>query len=156
MRLLGDAWDGAGGEDGKAGGGGGDGERKGSEGSTSFVEMMKRLDDRGLHERKIGEETVNSQWSRVRYMELGHRDLIFEVGERYCVGFDGREVDARDTTTTQGNGQEERQELGVDGPGDGQGANDAKDGVKWRRRVYRRSLEDVEDIAIWRMAGTEL
>lgn len=48
----------------------------------TFVNKMRELDEKGMHEEKIGEETVNQQWSRLRYMELGADDMIFEVGNR--------------------------------------------------------------------------
>jgi len=56
---------------------------------------MRDLDEKGMHEQKIGEETVNQQWSRLRYMELGADDMIFEVGKRELV----EQVDGGVTTT---------------------------------------------------------
>ncbi|KAK4695806.1 hypothetical protein P7C71_g2016, partial [Lecanoromycetidae sp. Uapishka_2] len=48
----------------------------------SFVNKMRELDELGRHEEKIGESTVNSEWSQLRWMELGADDMIFEVGKR--------------------------------------------------------------------------
>lgn len=62
---------------------------------TTFVNKMRDLDEKGMHEQKIGEETVNQQWSRLRYMELGADDMIFEVGKRELV----EQVDGGVTTT---------------------------------------------------------
>lgn len=52
---------------------------------ATFVNQMRDLDKFGLHEDKIGEETVNNEWSRLRYMELGADDMIFEVGNRILI-----------------------------------------------------------------------
>ena len=49
---------------------------------ATFVNQMRELDEQGLHEKKIGEETVNQQWSRLRFIEVGAEDLIFEIGKR--------------------------------------------------------------------------
>lgn len=48
----------------------------------TFVNKMRELDEGGIHERKIGEETVNREWSKLKYMEVGAEDMIFEVGPR--------------------------------------------------------------------------
>ena len=48
----------------------------------TFLNQMREMDERGVHEQKIGEETRNREWSKLRYMELGGEDLIFEIGGR--------------------------------------------------------------------------
>lgn len=48
----------------------------------TFVNKMRELDEMGVHEEKIGEETVNREWSKLRWMELGADDMIFEIGKR--------------------------------------------------------------------------
>ena len=48
----------------------------------TFLNQMREMDERGVHEQKIGEETRNRQWSKLRYIELGADDLIFEIGGR--------------------------------------------------------------------------
>ena len=68
----------------------------GEGGDGNFVEMMRDLDSRGLHAEKIGQETVNREWSKLRFIELGASDLIFEVSGRYrvedAVDGEGKEV----------------------------------------------------------------
>ncbi|KAF6222336.1 hypothetical protein HO133_001422 [Letharia lupina] len=49
---------------------------------TSFVNKMREMDDRGMHEKKLSEETAKWNLSKLQYMELGGEDLIFEVGKR--------------------------------------------------------------------------
>lgn len=53
----------------------------------AFATKMRELDT-GLHEQKIGEETVNREWSRLQWMELGGDDLIFCIGPRYLHAVD--------------------------------------------------------------------
>ena len=48
----------------------------------TFLNQMREMDERGMHEQKIGEETRNTEWSKLRYIELGADDLIFEIGRR--------------------------------------------------------------------------
>ena len=48
----------------------------------TFLNQMRELDERGVHEQKIGEETRNWELSKLRYLELGADDLIFEIGRR--------------------------------------------------------------------------
>ena len=93
-----------------------------------FTEKMRELDARGLHAEKIGEECVNSEWSRLRYMELGGSDLIFEVGPRYTI---------EDHEPRRDGEQKERKEVR-------------------RRCVTRPTLEEVGDIEIWRMASGQI
>ncbi len=62
---------------------------------ASFVNKMREMDDLGIHEEKIGEETVNGQWSKLSWMELGADDLIFEVGKRESGKRELRERDGR-------------------------------------------------------------
>lgn len=54
----------------------------------TFVNKMREMDD-GQHEEKIGEDSVNTQWLSLRWMELGHSDLIFEITGKYLVREDG-------------------------------------------------------------------
>lgn len=54
---------------------------------TSFVNQMREMDDRGMHEKKLSEESANWNLSKLQYMELGADDLIFEIGKR-----DGRKA----------------------------------------------------------------
>ena len=49
---------------------------------TSFVNQMREIDDRGLHEKKLSEESAKWDSSKLQYMELGTDDLIFEIGKR--------------------------------------------------------------------------
>ncbi|KAL9130442.1 MAG: hypothetical protein Q9217_001365 [Psora testacea] len=55
----------------------------GEEGGGKFVAAMRELDSAGSHMEKIGQETVNREWSKLRFMELGASDMIFEIGTRY-------------------------------------------------------------------------
>ena len=65
----------------------------------TFAEKMRELDNNGLHENKIGEQSANSEWSLVRWMELGRDDCIFELGSRYAyVNEDGTTVPRRAVT----------------------------------------------------------
>ena len=78
--------------------------REGHAGASGgrFQDKMRELDAKGLHMEKIGEETVNDQWSSMRYMDLGGPDMIFEIGKKFVVegtkGADGREVRRREVT----------------------------------------------------------
>lgn len=56
----------------------------------TFVNKMREMDEWGIHEEKIGEETVNRDWSKLRWMELGADDLIFEIGKRIPMETGGR------------------------------------------------------------------
>lgn len=49
---------------------------------TTFVTKMREMDDRGMHEKRLSEETAKWNLSTLRYMELGGDDLIFEIGKR--------------------------------------------------------------------------
>jgi len=100
----------------------------------SFVNMMREMDEKGTHEEKIGEDTANQEWSRLRYMELGAEDLIFEIGKREVVG-------------------EYRSEGGW-GKCGGSGGGGKKS--VWRRAVKKRGWEAVRDIEIWRMDSLDL
>ena len=40
------------------------------------------MDERGVHEIKISEETAKFSWSKLQYMELGGDDLIFKIGNQ--------------------------------------------------------------------------
>lgn len=51
----------------------------------TFINKMREIDGKGLHERKISEETCSRESSRLKYMELGADDIIFEVGKRELV-----------------------------------------------------------------------
>ena len=48
---------------------------------SSFVNRMREMDDRGMHEKRLSEETAKWNLSKLQYMELGAEDLIFEVGK---------------------------------------------------------------------------
>ena len=48
----------------------------------NFMEKMRELDERGLHEKKLSEETAKWSWSKLQYMELGGDDLIFKIGNQ--------------------------------------------------------------------------
>lgn len=48
----------------------------------SFMEKMRELDERGMHEKKLSEETAKWSWSKLQYMELGGDDLIFKIGNQ--------------------------------------------------------------------------
>ncbi|KAL6721737.1 hypothetical protein ACLMJK_000842 [Lecanora helva] len=102
-----------------------------------FVNTMREYDERGLHEAKMGEETVSEEWSRLRYAELGAEDMIFELGKRRLV--DGRDVRKIVHDPCQANG-----EVGEKGE------------RAWRRPVFRRSLESVKHIDIWKMDSLDL
>ena len=66
------------------------------ESSRKFVETMRELDSSGIHIEKIGQETVNREWSKLRYLELGASDMIYEIGGRYklddVLDSEGKEV----------------------------------------------------------------
>ncbi|CAD6568180.1 MAG: hypothetical protein ASARMPRED_001438 [Alectoria sarmentosa] len=49
---------------------------------ASFVNKMRELDESGLHEKKLSEETVKWNSSKLQYMEVGGKDLIFEIDRR--------------------------------------------------------------------------
>ena len=49
---------------------------------TTFVNKMREMDERGMHEKRLSEETARWNLSKLRYMELGGEDLIFEIGKR--------------------------------------------------------------------------
>ena len=93
------------------------------EGPGTFLETMRDLDNRGIHEEKIAIETVNREWSKLRYMELGARDIMFEVGGRYLV---------------------ERTE-------DMERIGDEADKEVWKREVRRLGMDEVGEIDIWKM-----
>lgn len=48
----------------------------------SFVNKMREIDDRGMHEKRLADETAKWNLSKLQYMELGAEDLIFEIGKR--------------------------------------------------------------------------
>lgn len=48
----------------------------------NFMERMREMDERGVHEIKISEETAKFSWSKLQYMELGGDDLIFKIGNQ--------------------------------------------------------------------------
>jgi len=64
----------------------------GSPDDPTFADKMRELDELGIHEEKIGEETVNREWSKMRFIELGAEDLIFEIGKREPREIDGKTV----------------------------------------------------------------
>ena len=97
----------------------------------TFTQKMRELDAKGLHAEKIGEECVNSEWSRIKYMELGGSDLIFEVGERYKIEDDDSPVEMDAEAEVEVEGVEKKE--------------------SWRRRVRRPTLEEVGHIEIWWM-----
>ena len=84
-----------------------------------FTAKMRELDSQPTHVERLGEELMNSQWCRIKYIELGGSDLIFEIGRGYKVDDSGN-------------------------PG------------VWRRRVKKRTLEEVKDIDIWRMESGDI
>ncbi len=49
---------------------------------SGFVNKMRELDDRGMHEKRLSEETARWNLTKLRYIELGGEDLIFEIGKR--------------------------------------------------------------------------
>ncbi|KAL2048279.1 hypothetical protein N7G274_000190 [Stereocaulon virgatum] len=55
----------------------------------TFVNQMRELEEQGVHEKKIAEETVNQQRSALRFIEIGAEDLIFEIGARAPVEKEG-------------------------------------------------------------------
>ena len=54
----------------------------GSPDDASFTNKMRELDEVGQHEEKIGEAAVNQERSKLKYIELGTPDLIFEIGKK--------------------------------------------------------------------------
>ena len=46
---------------------------------AGFVTKMREMDDRGMHVKKLSEETAKWNLSKLRYMELGGDDLIFGI-----------------------------------------------------------------------------
>ena len=49
---------------------------------TTFVETMREADEKGVHEKKLSEETAKWSSSKLKYMEIGGDDLIFKIGKR--------------------------------------------------------------------------
>lgn len=100
----------------------------------AFTLTMKDLEAQGHHRKRIAEETANSRWSQLRYLELGTDDLIYEVGSQELFDECGNELG----------------EAMSNPRGDGN--------VKsvWRRSVTKRRLEDVIHIDIWRMDSLDL
>ena len=99
----------------------------------AFVHTMREYDEKGMHTEKIGQETVNAEWSRLKYIELGADDMIFELGERKLVyGHDSDCVD------------------------DACPASGGKRNPIWRRFVKRRKGESLKHIDIWKMDSLEL
>ena len=49
---------------------------------SSFVNKMREIDDQGMHEKLLSEETTKWNFSKVQYIELGAEDLIFEIGKK--------------------------------------------------------------------------
>ena len=47
----------------------------------TFVNKMREMDDRGMHEKRLSEETAKWNLSKLQYMELGGEDLIFSIGK---------------------------------------------------------------------------
>ena len=92
----------------------------------TFLDKMREIDAMGLHVAKIGKETASQQWSKLRFMELGADDLIFEIGKRYKVEVEG-----------------------------GWG-NDADQKEVWRRPVKRVDRERVEHLPIWEMDSLDI
>ena len=99
---------------------------------SSFVHKMRELDGSGLHEQKIGEETLNREWSRLRYMEIGAEDMIFELGP-----LERKEHQENTIAHEISNGR-------------------AKSKAGWRRPVKKRTLESVQHIDIWRMDSLDI
>lgn len=49
---------------------------------TTFVNKMREMDDKGMHEKRLLEETAKRNLGQLRYIEIGGEDLIFEIGMR--------------------------------------------------------------------------
>lgn len=49
---------------------------------ASFVNEMREMDDGGMHEQKLSVDTAKWNLSKLRYIELGGDDLIFEIGTK--------------------------------------------------------------------------
>ncbi len=49
---------------------------------TNFVNQMREMDERGMHQKKLLEESAKWNLSKLQYMELGADDLIYEIGKR--------------------------------------------------------------------------
>ena len=49
---------------------------------STFVNKMRDMDDRGMHEKRLSEETTRWNLSQLQYMEMGAEDLIFEIGKK--------------------------------------------------------------------------
>lgn len=49
---------------------------------SGFVNKMRELDDQGLHEKRLSEETGRWNLSKLQYIELGAEDLIFELAKQ--------------------------------------------------------------------------
>lgn len=101
----------------------------------TFVNKMREMDQAGLHERKIGEETVNRDWNHLKHMEIGAPDMIFEIGQRKLI-------------IQEGSTPESGSNFGL--------SNGYKGKETYRRQVKRRMWEDVKDIAIWKMDSSDL
>ncbi len=49
---------------------------------TNFVDKMREMDERGMHRKKLLEESAKWNLSKLQYIELGADDLIYEIGKR--------------------------------------------------------------------------
>ncbi|KAG8530462.1 uncharacterized protein KY384_004965 [Bacidia gigantensis] len=120
-----------------------------------FVEKMREADAKGLHEKMIGADTAGNEWQNLQWIDLGAADLLFELGGCYEVDDDHQRETGREECAEQGRGESEAS---------GEGEHwqrgercERKTGVgKWRRRVARRNWEDVRDIEVWKMAGSDI
>ena len=48
----------------------------------TFVNKMRDMDERGIHEPRLAEETTRWNLNKLQYMEMGAEDLIFEIGKK--------------------------------------------------------------------------
>ena len=101
---------------------------------SSFVNKMRDLDEKGLHEEKIGEDTANREWSQLKFIELGADDQIFEIGSHAS----SKEV------------------MRKEGSVECEGSRVGKAKMVRRRPVTKRKWEDVQHIDIWKMDSPDI
>ena len=89
----------------------------GSPDDNTFTNKMRELDEIGMHEKHIGDDTTNRDYDRLKWMEVGAEDQIFEIGK----------------LVPRGEGKHAR-----------------------RREVWKRPLEAVMDVDIWKMDCLEI
>ena len=103
-----------------------------------FVSQMRELDEAGQHVERIGEETVNREWSRLRYIELGADDLIYEIGHGELIPAEKeKRIDRTDFSC-------------------GLNCGGSQTKPTKRRPVRKRKWDSVKHIEIWSMDSLDI